>query len=278
MNLFSRKNIDFFRFFLGAFIFLLSRIFFFRYSKKFFGKTRVIIFHHIDDKNKFARLIKFLSKRYNIISFSDYQTNKKSANKINLIISMDDGYSSWHSNALDILQKFEIQPMLFIDTSFISLPVDTSSKYCLDIIRTWPEKSITWSQLQDFQAIGADIFSHGSGHHNSLSVSHHIFRKSLSDSKFAIKKNLGIESDIFAYPYGIYNENIFNLLTSANYRFAFSTDSGFLEDSNHQFSLRRTNLGMRSNLIALAIVEGWPDLLSYNFKKIKHFLNAYLHK
>jgi len=83
------------------------------------GKTRVLVFHHIDDGKLFDGILRRLSKRYHILSFEDYVQGLKSTSRMNVIIALDDGYRSWYEIARPLFQAYHIKPLLFVSSDFI---------------------------------------------------------------------------------------------------------------------------------------------------------------
>lgn len=65
------------------------------------------------------------------------------------------------------------------------------------------------------------VASHDSKHHNFLAVDRDACVDELVKSKDKIKEKIGIDIDIFVYPYGKFNQDIFNL-TKKYYLYQFS--------------------------------------------------------
>ena len=54
------------------------------------GKTRVLVFHHLDKPERFIKTIISLKKRYNFVSFEDFLSGNVRKDKVNLIVAFDD--------------------------------------------------------------------------------------------------------------------------------------------------------------------------------------------
>jgi len=97
------------------------------------NRIPILLFHRISDIKDnfweplpvkyFDKLIKFISKHYDIITI-DYLLENKSKNlKNKCIITFDDGYKDFLENAYPILQKYNIKSTLFVTVN----PVNTNS-------------------------------------------------------------------------------------------------------------------------------------------------------
>ncbi|RBJ77311.1 hypothetical protein C3L29_031050, partial [Pseudomonas sp. MWU12-2534b] len=144
------------RVFLSLVLFTLAKIIPF-YSKEYKGKTRVILFHHIDTQRQFEKIVKKLSEKYNLIGFDDYLAGKKNPSKLNLILAFDDGYLSWKTNAYPVLKKYCVRPLFFLNSDFVDLGIEDAHRYCENVIHTWAEPSLTWKDVQELFSYGAEI-------------------------------------------------------------------------------------------------------------------------
>ena len=228
------------------------------------GKTRMIVFHHIDSKKRFQKIIHTLKKKYHIISFQDYLNGKKSFNKINVIVSLDDGYKSWHQIARNVLIQFSVKPLLFVNSKFIGLTKDGAKKYCINNLKTWPKKPLSWKELEELTEDGAIIGGHSWGHVSLTDerVPKDQKKKEIILDKKIIEDKLKKECKYFAYPFGLYNASSVQMCKEVGYQAAFTCNSGYLEDSICSLEMNRTNVGMRSPLTVCAYVEGWGEFVT----------------
>lgn len=251
--------------------FLLKKSLFWFLKNKNLGKTRVLVFHHLDEPGHLERVFSMLNDKYNLISFDQYLSGEVRKDSINVIISFDDGYQSWHTHGLKLFQKHQIKPLLFINSDFIDLNQVESMNYCLNNIHTWPEKSLTWQEIIELKTAGADIGGHSVGHVDMISEknSKDLILNSVGSDREKIGLNIGSLPRLFAYPFGRHNNQAKSIVKESGYKYGFTSDSGFLDDSLDFFSLRRTNVGMRPPFIVEAMVEGWYDVVTSLFQSIK---------
>lgn len=233
------------------------------------GKTRILVFHHLDDAPRFAAILKTITRKYNCISFADYQQGRIARDKINLILAFDDGYQSWHSVGLPLLKQFGIKPLLFVNSGFIGLPPEQAQQFCRERITTWPDSALNWEELRELAEAGADIGGHSHQHINMLETTDKTQLDELTADRNLLAQNLGHLPRNFAYPFGLYNIAAQNSAKWAGYDFAFTSDSGWLDASPSPLQLYRSNVGLRLPLMICAEVEGWGDVISALMRKLK---------
>jgi peptidoglycan/xylan/chitin deacetylase (PgdA/CDA1 family) len=241
------------------------------------GKTRALVFHHLDKPKRFNKIITSLKKTYNIVSFEDYISTNICRERVNLILAFDDGYQSWFNDGLTIFKEFHIKPLLFVNSDFIGLRSEEAFAYCREKINTWPEESLTWQQLKSLKEFGCTVGGH-SLEHSDLTMAQgsvRVVRAMLDHDRQQIVENLQHDIQIFAYPYGRWNNETINLLKSTEYKYAFTSDSGYLDDSDCQFTLKRTNVGMRFPLVAKAYAAGCAEKLTSDIAALRNILNGF---
>jgi peptidoglycan/xylan/chitin deacetylase (PgdA/CDA1 family) len=93
--------------------------------------------------------------------------------------------------------------------------------------------------------------------------------------KKKIDKELSQDTTIFAYPYGRWDEVAVDAVSKAGYKYAFTSDSGYLEDSISELKLLRTNVGMRDFLVARAYIEGCSEILTSDMAKLRSLARVF---
>lgn len=234
------------------------------------GKTRVLVFHHVDDVRRFQAIVSTLVKNYCVIDFSRYLAGDTAKDRLNIIIALDDGYLSWYENALPVFGTYNVRPLLFVSSDFLGLSPADAEEFCRLSIRTWPEPSLSWEALRSLSKFGAEIGGHALGHHDltALENDDQLLRV-IAEDHANIERELGGVVRSFAYPFGRCDAAAVKAVEEAGYSFAFTSDSGYLEDSRGPFLLKRTNIGLRSPLAVRAAAEGWLDAVSFVARVIK---------
>ena len=155
-----------------------------------------------------------------VISMEDFlawRRGEKGIPQKAAIISIDDGYLSGYNVAWPILKKFGYPFTMFIYTDYIKGEPKSGGQ------------SMSWDQLAEMRDAGVDIEGHTVSH-SSLNA-----RKGKTDeeylawlkseivgSKELLEKNLGIQIKAFAYPYGLHNQTVRDVVKQAGYEAAFT--------------------------------------------------------
>ena len=195
-------------------------------------KSEVIVlcYHRFEDRPKDSLAIKpgdfeaqmqaLKDSGITVISMADFLAWRRGGKAIpekSAIINIDDGYLSGYKVAWPILKKFGYPFTMFIYLDYIKGETKSGGQ------------SLTWGQLAEMRDAGVDIESHTISH-SSLNA-----RKGKTDeeylawlkseivgSKEMLEKNLGIQVKAFAYPYGLHNETVRNVVKEAGYEVAFT--------------------------------------------------------
>ena len=147
--------------------------------------------------------------------------NNKSKRKI--LLTIDDGFSSFYKNAWPILKQKKIPFILFVSTREVG-----AFNY------------MTWEQIreiskEDFVEIG----NHSHTHEYLVDESADLIRKDIEKSISIFKKELGKNSDFFSYPFGEYSVLFKDIIKSLNFKYAFGQHSGVADETKDFYELPR---------------------------------------
>jgi peptidoglycan/xylan/chitin deacetylase (PgdA/CDA1 family) len=190
----------------------------------------VLCYHRFEDKPKDSLAIKpadfetqmqaLKDNGITVISMTDFlawRRGEKGISEKAAIISIDDGYLSGYKVAWPILKKFGYPFTMFLYTDYIKGGPKSGGQ------------SISWDQLAEMRDAGVDIEGHTASH-SSLNArkgktdEQYLawLKGEIVDSKEILEKNLGIQIKAFAYPYGLHNETVRNVVKEAGYEAAFT--------------------------------------------------------
>ena len=155
-----------------------------------------------------------------VISMADFlawRRGEKGIPQKSALISIDDGYLSGYNLDWPILKKSGYPFTMFIYTDYVKGGPKSGGQ------------SISWDQLAEMRDAGVDIESHTLSHpslnarRGKTEEQYLAWLKSeIIGSKEILEKNLGIQIKAFAYPYGLHNQTVRDVVKQAGYEAAFT--------------------------------------------------------
>lgn len=128
-----------------------------------------------------------------------------------IVITMDDGWEGVYQFAFPVLKEFGFPFTVYLYKKYVNIG----------------GRSLTWGQIREMMAFGAEVGSHSVSHetltsrHGRNDADYRLWILSeLKDSKEFLEKNLGIAVSSFAYPYGNHNEEIVQTTQQVGYETA----------------------------------------------------------
>lgn len=194
---------------------------------------------------EFASQLEWFQKRgWDFLSASallDGLKGKASLPPKGLLITFDDAYESLLENALPVLKRFSAPAVVFAPTQFIG---ETNLfDHGLEPV----ERIADWKTLGALEDSGVSVESHGNSHRSFSSLSQVEIDQELDFSRQAIRKNLGKDSRMFAFPYGDSGHDqtaVYAAIRRAGYDVAFLYGGGTFEPSQTPAPLFLPRLAM----------------------------------
>tara|TARA_X000000950_G_scaffold244152_1_gene300110 strand:- start:621 stop:1331 length:711 start_codon:yes stop_codon:yes gene_type:complete len=212
----------------------------------------ILSYHSISDEqssislstNIFEKQIIFLKKlSYETVNFDEIDPNKKNQ----IILTFDDGYKDILINALPILKKYNFKATCFFVTNLIGKNNNWDNKkenYKIkelmnpDDIKKWYEN-------------GMSVQSHSHNHLDLTKLSNMEIINELEYSKKYLKEKFNIKSDVFCYPFGKVNRNVYEI-TKKIYKNAVTTNrSRYNINKHNRILIPRIDMGKKISLIKL---------------------------
>ncbi len=195
----------------------------------------ISIMYHRFEENKYPstniRISDFLehlniieNSKINFINPKNFENdlrNKKIQRKI--LLTIDDGFSSFYENAWPVLKERKIPFILFVSTREVG-----SYNY------------MTWDQIreisrEDFVEIG----NHSHTHEYLVDEDREFIKKDIEKSISIFKKELGENSIFFSYPFGEYSNEFKKIIKSLGFKYAFGQHSGVMDETKDFYELPR---------------------------------------
>jgi peptidoglycan/xylan/chitin deacetylase (PgdA/CDA1 family) len=205
----------------------------------------ILCYHDISENNwrfstspkEFYKQLLSLKRDYDIVSMSKLLNHDKTS-KPKAVITFDDGYKSIYTNAFPIMEKLGLTATIFI----LGTPKKRN-------INTLDNKlpMMNYKQINKLASNGWSIGYHTATHPRLNSLDHETLRHEILETKNAIEKDLGMNIYYFAYPMGIYNQEILDIIKLSMYSHAFTVDGGSAK-TNSNFLINRLPIEGKINI------------------------------
>ena len=187
-----------------------------------------------------------------------------------VVLTFDDGYRDFYTDAFPILQRLGFQATVFLPTRFINPDRNIPFKrgVCL-----------TWQEARELRREGVLFGSHTVSHVQMKSLPKKDIALELRESKKNIEDNLGEDVESFSYPYAFPDEApelvayLREELESCGYRNGVSTRIGTATNRDDRYFIRRLPVNGSDDVpLFKAKLEGgydWLNKIQYLSKLIK---------
>ena len=176
----------------------------------------------IEEFKKHLDIIK--NSNFNFISHTDFLTAINSNNiEKKILLTIDDGFSSFYENAWPILKKRKIPFIIFINTETIG-----SNGY------------MNWSEIKEISKFDfVHIGNHSHTHDYLVDKSDAEIEEDLKKSIKIFKDKLNHETKFFAYPFGEYKKSYIEIVKKLGFDYGFGQHSGVMDKTKNKFELPR---------------------------------------
>ena len=145
-----------------------------------------------------------------------------------IALTFDDGMRSLHEHALPVLRDAEAPATVFLASDYVgqnnrwpSIP-----KYAPTM------EMMSWAQVEDLHAAGWAVEAHTATHPDLRRLADDAIHEELQRGDQAIQARLGHRPEIFAYPYGYWDERV-RAIAAHCYRYSVTAQMGVLPAHVH---------------------------------------------
>jgi len=187
----------------------------------------------------FKQQIKIIKKlKYNFYDPKNLEKNFSTPKiKKEILITIDDAFSSFYDFAWPYLKKEKIPFILFVSTEAVG-----KNGY------------MTWNQIKELEKEKTVYIGNHSHTHNYLvDLENEDFTNDIDTASKIFNKKLGYNPIFFSYPFGEYSSRIKKYI-SKNFKFAFGQHSGVIDNNKDRYELPR-----------FPINEKYGDLKRFDF-------------
>ena len=194
------------------------------YPKK---SLRVLMFHDIENEQIFLKQIKFLKKKWKFITPDHFQKiceGKKSIDGRYLLLTFDDGFKSNISVAENILLKYNIRAIFFIQLKFLLLNILKKNFFIKNNLKIKKiRKDMNSMNFKDLNkliklkhTLGAHSFSHTNLKNNKNKK---LLNFEIIQSANLLEKKISKKINFFAFNFGRLNSISYDITQIAKKRF-----------------------------------------------------------
>jgi peptidoglycan/xylan/chitin deacetylase (PgdA/CDA1 family) len=184
------------------------------------------------------------------------------------VITFDDGFRDFYTNAFPILSKYGFTATMYLPTAYIQQ--QTQSFKGMDCL--------SWNEVRELHRAGMQFGSHTVTHPVLKQVSHSELETEVGRSKQTIEQELGVAVTSFAYPYAFPEEDreftrrLRGALENAGYQNGVSTVIGSTHAPEEKFFMKRlpANTWDDPALLEAKLVGDydWVHIAQYFYKKL----------
>lgn len=182
---------------------------------------------------------------YHSISLADWAASLASGTPVPgrpVIITFDDGYRDFRTNAWPALARNDFAATVFVVTGKVGGAADW------DAVTGPPLELMGWDDLRFLQSQGIEIASHGAAHKDLTVLPPEDVRQIAGEARRVLGQELGNEVHAFSFPWGRSNAAVRAAIADCGYRLAVHSFGGFSRLGDDPLALPRIEIFGDDNL------------------------------
>jgi peptidoglycan/xylan/chitin deacetylase (PgdA/CDA1 family) len=164
-----------------------------------------------------------------------------------VILTFDDGFADFSTEALPVLQQYSFAATLYIATAFIN-----GTSRWMQHEGEATRLMLTWNQLSEISTCGIECGAHSHCHRQLDILPQSMAHNEIVQCKRLLEDHLGQEVLSFAYPHGYHSVAIQRLVQEAGYTSACAVKYAMSSESTNAFALARLSVGADTSVDAFA--------------------------
>ena len=204
----------------------------------------------------------------------------ESTNRV-AVITFDDGFRNFYTEAFPILRQHGFSATMFVSTGFIG---DNPLAFRTTSTSNAVHECLTWAEIRELERNGIEFGSHTVTHPKLVELGWSEIESELRLSKAALEQHLQKPVDAFCYPYAFpqgnrrFVERFCPLLAAVGYTSCCTTELGRLQPHDDPFRIKRLPANASDDpALFRAKLEGAYDWLAAPqaaVKRVKSLLRA----
>lgn len=197
--------------------------------------VRIVVFHDVPDATWFESMIGALTSAYNVITPEDYYSGTFNTEKINVLVTFDDGYESWVDVALPTLEKYGVKGMFFVNSGLVDVAENQTKAdaFMKEHLLISPRPALTWNGVRALAGRGHTIGGHARTHAHLATLEGAVLEQEIADDKRVLEGQLSQTLSDFAYPFGTprhLNAEVILTVRDVGYKRAYTAISRFVPE------------------------------------------------
>lgn len=240
------------------------------YRKVLFRKkplVRVLCFHDVSDERWFREVVGLLTSQYHVLSPEDFANKNFANDKINLLLTFDDGYQSWVDVVLPVLSQFNVKGLFFVCSGLLDAAdgADQVESFMTNQLLIKPREPLSWEGARTLCSSGHVIGGHTANHYNLMQTDKNLMETEIVLDKANLSDGLQLNLEDFAYPFGTkkhFDASVKKVVKEAGYKRIYTAISGFMSDDYSRIPRTLVDSELTADSIGLWI-EGSYDIFSF---------------
>ena len=164
-----------------------------------------------------------------------------------VVLSFDDGYEDFYTQAMPLLSKYEFTATLFMTSGWVKEAKPAGPPM------------VSWAQLSDIARAGIEVGAHSATHPQLDQLDGGRLTQELFDSKKELEDHLGVEVPGLAYPFGYSSGVVRRMAREAGYAYSYAVDNRTAAAGSDLFAIPRLTVKRSTTLAEFGRLVGGKD-------------------
>ncbi|GIH77911.1 polysaccharide deacetylase family protein [Planobispora longispora] len=161
-----------------------------------------------------------------------HRNNGRSIPERPVVVTFDDGYEDFHSQALPVLERHDFPATVFLTSGWVSDAGKDAAGRPLD-------RTLSWSQAREAVSCGIEFGGHSHSHPQLDQLPDDRLRQELRRNKALLEDRLGVPVATMAYPYGYSSARVRREVRRAGYWAACAVNNAIAADRHDVLAMPR---------------------------------------
>jgi peptidoglycan/xylan/chitin deacetylase (PgdA/CDA1 family) len=198
--------------------------------------VRVLCFHDVADAVWFEKIVSMVVNDFHVVTPEQFHAKTFREDRINILLTFDDGYASWVTNCHPILTRYEVKGLFFVNSGLLDAASDRqlSNRFMSERLRITPKDPLTWEGTQFLLREGHSIGGHTKTHADLASLEAPAIKEEITLDKSALEQILQRELTDFAFPFGTKQHitpRAYDVVAECGFTHQYAAISGFWREA-----------------------------------------------